>query len=85
MRWFVGIMESAFEVKTHCLGEGPGCEREITVLNRTIRLVKEGLEYEADPKHVATLVDRLGIKDGHGSKIPGRRRQAAHVERNRAC
>ena len=45
-------MAKAFECKFKGrLGSGPDDLKEMRVLNRTVRITKSGLRYEADPRH----------------------------------
>ena len=74
-------LEKFFElkVKGH-RGEAPGCDREVRVLNRVVRLVPEGLEYEADPRHGEMLVQAGGLALGNQSATPGLREKAEEVD-----
>ena len=54
-----------FEVRvTGHIGYGAGCDRELEVLKRTIRLdpVSRVMELEADTRHVDTLLDMFGLE-----------------------
>ena len=37
--------------------------KEIRILNRLVRWTKDGIEYEADDKHVTTVVKGLGLPE----------------------
>ena len=56
-------MPAAFDVG---LRGRMGCEekdiKEITILNRILRLTSKGLAYEADPRHVELLARALGLE-----------------------
>ena len=36
--------------------------KEIRILNRTLRWTADGVEYEADDKHVATIIKGVGLQ-----------------------
>ena len=66
--WFERLLEEKYELKKG--GRlGPGIEdtKELTVLNRVIRWVDGGVEYEADPRQGERLLEGLGL-DGEGCK-----------------
>ncbi|MDA8582755.1 hypothetical protein N9L68_00950 [bacterium] len=43
------------------LGTDSNYQREMTILNRHIKITEEGLEYEADPKHAKILIEAMGF------------------------
>ncbi len=45
------------------VGSGPGDMKEIRILNRLVRWTKDGIEHEADDKHVTTVVKGLGLQE----------------------
>ena len=68
LEWYEGQMAEAFEIKVRGhLGESEGCEREIRVLNRILRLDEHGLYYEADPRHAELIVRALDIQAGQAT------------------
>ena len=65
-----------FEIKVRALlGSDAEDDKEVTILGRTVRWTKDGIEYEADKKHRDMLIDHFGFKDGtkgltvNGSKV----------------
>ena len=57
------LLSEAFELKIRGrLGEEEGCDKEIRILNRVVKITESGLEYEADPRHAELLVDSLGLQ-----------------------
>eukprot|EP00973_Karenia_brevis_P051864 7203646-Karenia_brevis.AAC.1 len=45
-------MESCFEIKVRAiLGPEEQDDKEVVILGRIVRRLKEGIGYEADPKH----------------------------------
>ena len=50
---------------------GVGKEGEFRILNRIVRVTKNGLEYEADPRHVELIAESLEIVDCKPVVTPG--------------
>ena len=69
--WFKNELEKRFKIKTKVIGNGEGEMREATVLNRTIRVMENGWEYEADQRHADIIVKELNLRDAKGVKTPG--------------
>ena len=65
-------MAEWYDVKVRgFVGPDPGDMKEIRILNRTIRWATNGVTYEADDKHVKTIVAGLGLQeDSKGSEFP---------------
>lgn len=57
-------------VKGH-LGEAGDCDKEVRVLNRIVRIAKDGIHYEADSRRVEMLIKAVGLEDGKHSSVPG--------------
>ena len=53
------------------LGTDVKDSKEIRILNRIVRIVEDGLLYEADPRHVELLAKSLGIQDCKPVATPG--------------
>ena len=63
--WFEKLLEDKYELKKGGRpGPGPSDTKELTVLNRVIRWVDGGVEYEADPHQGERLVEGLGLDLG---------------------
>ena len=61
-----------FELKIRGrLGVGCPGDDEIRILNRLVRVTSEGLEYEADPRHVDLIVESLELADSKPVATPG--------------
>ena len=62
-------LQQAFDLKLRGrLSEEAHTEKEIRILNRIVRISKQGLQYEADPRHAELVVESLGLKDGNPSQ-----------------
>ena len=66
--WFEATLKKLYELTVGGrLGLGPIDDKEIIVLGRVIRWTDEGIEYEADPRQVETLLVKLEL-DSEGVK-----------------
>ena len=62
---FENQLEAKYESKKGGrLGPGPNVTKELTILNRVIRLTDRGIEYEADPRRGERLLEVLGLDGG---------------------
>ena len=60
--WFEKVLEEKYELKKGGrLGPGPNDTKQLTVLNRVLRWVDGGVEYEADPRQGERLLEGLGL------------------------
>ena len=67
LEWIQARMEEVFLCKVEgIMGSGVGELKEARILNRVIRWGKDGIKYEADPRHVEYLVRDLSL----GSTTP---------------
>ena len=70
VRWFVQKMSSHFEVKLQIIGEAEELSKEAVVLNRTVRWKAEGVELEADARHVKETLMALGLEEANAVATP---------------
>ena len=70
--WMKKKMEEKYEL-TESARLGPSCEddKEVRVLNRIVRWTPEGIEYEADPRHVEQIVRDLDLMGAKSVTTPG--------------
>ena len=60
--WFETTLKGHYELREGGrLGPGPNDMKELTVLNRVIRWVDGGIEYEADPRQAERLLEGLDL------------------------
>ena len=65
-------MMAAFDVKLRGrLGRGQKDIKELKILNRILRVTRDGLAYEADPRHVELLARALGLEASRSVATPG--------------
>ena len=57
-------LKETYELKVRgFMGDEPNDDKEITILNRTLRWTEEAFEYEADRKHVQEIVNYFGLRE----------------------
>jgi hypothetical protein len=68
-------MRSWYDLKLRgIMGSGPSDDKELTLLNRTIRWHGDSLEYEADPRHAREIIEQLGLQeDSKGVESPSKK------------
>ena len=55
------------EIKTQMIGEAADLNKQLQILNRTVRWCSRGLWIEADPRHVKAVIKALGLKGRQSS------------------
>jgi hypothetical protein len=71
LRWMQKMLEEKFALKTKIMGSHPDLLKELQILNRTIRWESDGITYEADNKHAATVVKDLNLDHCKPANTPG--------------
>ena len=66
-----GELAKRFTAKIEVCGHEEGESKEVTILNRVIRAVDDGWEYEADQRHAEMMIGELGLKEASGVGAPG--------------
>eukprot|EP00974_Lingulodinium_polyedra_P040502 3889576-Lingulodinium_polyedra.AAC.1 len=68
LKEFKGLLEKRFEISTKVIGKmvEQGEVQEAKVLNRVIRIDREGWSYEADQRHAELLIRQLGLRGAKG-------------------
>ena len=61
LAWLERCMEERYEIKSEYLGPEDGLKQEIRVLNRVLRWMDDGLEYEPDQRHAELIIRDLGM------------------------
>ena len=73
------MMENEYVVKVRgLLGPDAKDDKSITILNRCVQWTSDGIQYEADPRHVEILVNELELHKTKALTTPGTK--GAHVE-----
>ena len=71
LEWIRVHMEKLFLCKVEgIMGSGAGELKEARILNRVIRWGKDGIRYEADPRHVEYLVRDLALRSSTPLSTP---------------
>ena len=69
--WYEIELAKHFEIKIRGrMGPGGTCE-QIKIFNRILALTADGLEYEADPRHVDLLASSMALSASHSVTTPG--------------
>jgi hypothetical protein len=74
IRWLQEEMKAKYEIKCSILGPDPGMDKQVKILNRTLRWTPRGIEYEADQKHAKIIIKACGVENGKVSRVPGAKR-----------
>ena len=69
--WLEHRLEQKYEIKTQVVGQDINDATEGKVLNRVIRVTREGWELEADPRHAELISEQMGVESGKGLSTPG--------------
>ena len=60
--WLKNLLENRFELKTAAIGMGPEDVKEAKVLNRVMRVDKEGWYLEADQRQSELIIRDLSLE-----------------------
>ena len=60
LKWLKSQLSERFEIKTKLMGPKEGESREERILNRVIRVTKQGWEYEAGQRHADLNIQETG-------------------------
>ncbi len=71
IKWFESELSKKFDIKTSVIGSTPEDQKEVKILNRIVRFTGEGVEYEADPRHVEILIQDMGLQEANPVSSPG--------------
>lgn len=74
----ISLMSQWYDIKVRgVLGGQEGDTEEVTILNRRLSWRNGRIEYEADEKHVKTILEELGLEEGsNGLEVPVERRSS---------
>ena len=75
LTWLNKCLEQRFEIKTTCIGEDEE-HQEMRILNCVVRIAKDGVEYEPDPRHAELIIEELGLQNAKSVATPGEKRSA---------
>ena len=63
LKWVEAKRGAKYEIKTKFLGPISHNEQEIRVLNRTLRWITEGVEYDADQRHAELIIKDIEMEN----------------------
>jgi hypothetical protein len=78
IEWITTLMKTWFEIKVRAtLGPEDQDDKEVVILGRTLRWKNWGIEWEADQKHRAAIMDHFGFREGHtdGLNVNGEKKR----------
>ena len=78
-------LESKYKIKVEVVGTGKDQVSEVRILNKVIRLTEQGVELEADPRHVELTIRALGLEDAKISTVPGAKEVKKRDNSDRGC
>ena len=71
LKWMQKVLESKFETKTNIIGPEVNDEKAVRVLNRIITYTPSGIEYEADQRHVESMVKDMNMEQAKTLSVAG--------------
>jgi len=71
LKWFQKEIKKEFDIKAAILGDEYDEQKEVQFLGRRLTWTRGGIRYEADPKHVETLLREWDMKDAKAVSTPG--------------
>ena len=69
--WLIRKFKERYEIKTQTTGEAAGLDKQLQILNRTVRWSSRGFWIEADPRHVKDVIKALGLEGASPAPAPG--------------
>ena len=69
--WLIRKFKEKYEIKTQMIGEVADLDKQLQILNRTVRWSSPGLWIDADPRHVKEVIRALGLKGASPAPTPG--------------
>ena len=70
LHWLKGVLSAKHDIKCTVLGPGTDQAQEVKVLGRTLRWTDVEIEYEADPRHQAVVLEILNLNDCRMKQSP---------------
>ena len=69
--WLIQKFEERYEIKTQMIGEAADLNKQLQILNRTVRWSSRELWIEADPRHVKEVIKASGLQGASPAPTPG--------------
>ena len=69
--WLIRKFKERYEIKTQMIGEAADLDKQLQILNRTVRWSSRGLWIEADPRHAREAIKALGLEGASPATAPG--------------
>ncbi len=77
LRWLMCVLDGKFEATHKIMGEHPHLLKEIRILNRKVKWESNGIDIEADPKHVEILTKDMDLQSAKPMRTPAVREVGA--------
>ncbi len=71
LRWLEEQLKKKYDIKTSYLGPESEHNKEIRVLNRTLRWTDDGIEYEPDRRHAELIIKDMEVSGAKPMATPG--------------
>jgi hypothetical protein len=75
--WLKGVMENKYEIKSTILGPEDNHAQEVKILGRSLRWTEAGIEYEADGRHQAVVIEERQLDNCRPVSTPFAERSMA--------
>ena len=69
--WLIRKFKERYEIKTQMIREAADLDKQLQILNRTMRWSSRGLRIEADPRHVKEVIRALGLEGASPAPTSG--------------
>ena len=83
LQWMKRQIEKKYELKTQVLGPSKTDKQEVRVLNRIISWKDNGIQYEADPRHVEIVLKELNLENSKEVCSPGTKEEGKTKEEHK--
>ena len=81
LSWLKAQLEKRYIVKTQALGPGEENQQQIKILNWLVTWhEKDGIKYDADPRHVEIILKQLHLEDAKPVTTPGTKEEGRNSE-----
>ena len=69
--WLIRKFKERYEIKTQMIGEASDLDKQLQILNGTVRWSSRGLRIEAAQRHVREVIKALGLEGACPAPTPG--------------
>ena len=69
--WLLRKFRERYETKKQMIGEAADLDKQLQILNRTVRWSSRGFWMESDPRHVKEVIKASGLEGASPAPTPG--------------